>query len=101
VKQHAFSADARHLVYLTETSFTGDLAVALSMTTGAQETLVEGPFSFESGAGKLLSFQLARGGRVFVHGAGRTQGVDELFLGVIGAPTLASDAPGNGGTIVR
>ena len=49
----------------------------------------------------LLSFELARDVRVFVHGAAETKGVDELFLGVIGAPHLGGDAPGDGGTIVR
>ncbi|MEQ1894675.1 MAG: hypothetical protein ABL998_19205, partial [Planctomycetota bacterium] len=101
VREHRFTADSKQLVYWFDFSAVGEAIRALDLATGKTEILAEGPYDATNGQGQLSSFALARDGRVFVHGAAETKGVDELFLGVIGAPRTGGDAPGDGGTIVR
>lgn len=104
VAQHAFSSDGHRLVYRTDPEdLPPDSVIALSLASGERELLAEGHWSdsYPGEKGELRSFLLARAGRVFVDGAAMMFGVQELFLCAIGASTFASDAPGDGGSIVR
>lgn len=101
VREHRFTADSRHLVYWSDPSTGSERIQARELASGRTELLAEGPYDATSGQGRLRSFELARNGRVFVHGAAEMHAVDELFLGVIGAPRTGGEAPGDGGTILR
>jgi dipeptidyl aminopeptidase/acylaminoacyl peptidase len=102
VREHRFTPDSKQLVFWRDFSAVGERIQALDLATGKTEIVAEGPYDATNGQGQLSSFALARDGRVFVHGAAETKGVDELFLGQIGAQRLGADgAPGDGGTVVR